>query len=62
MKRTLRLRHSSAATSAVDDEQQITSERLTTIYLERLKRFNPKLNCVITLCEEHALEQARRGG
>lgn len=37
----------------------ITSEKLTKIYLERLKRFNPKLNCVITLCEEHALEQAR---
>jgi Asp-tRNA(Asn)/Glu-tRNA(Gln) amidotransferase A subunit family amidase len=39
--------------------RQLTSERLTRIYLERLKRFNPKLNCVITLCEEHALEQAR---
>jgi Asp-tRNA(Asn)/Glu-tRNA(Gln) amidotransferase A subunit family amidase len=39
--------------------RQITSERLTKIYLERLKRFQPKLNCVITLCEEHALEQAR---
>ncbi|HEV2578297.1 MAG TPA: amidase family protein [Acidobacteriaceae bacterium] len=39
--------------------KMITSERLTKIYLERLKRFNPKLNCVITLCEEHALEQAR---
>jgi Asp-tRNA(Asn)/Glu-tRNA(Gln) amidotransferase A subunit family amidase len=39
--------------------RQLTSERLTKIYLERLKRFNPKLNCVITLCEEHAMEQAR---
>jgi Asp-tRNA(Asn)/Glu-tRNA(Gln) amidotransferase A subunit family amidase len=39
--------------------KQITSERLTNIYLERLKRFSPTLNCVITLCEEHALEQAR---
>lgn len=39
--------------------RQITSERLTKIYLERLKRFQPKLNCVITLTEEHALEQAR---
>ena len=29
--------------------RQITSERLTKIYLERLKRFQPKLNCVITL-------------
>jgi Asp-tRNA(Asn)/Glu-tRNA(Gln) amidotransferase A subunit family amidase len=38
---------------------QLTSERLTTIYLDRLKRFNPSLNCVITLTEAHALEQAR---
>ncbi len=37
----------------------ISSERLTSIYIERLKRFQPKLNCVITLCEEHALGQAR---
>ena len=39
--------------------RQITSERLTQIYLARLKRFQPKLNCVITLTEEHALTQAR---
>jgi Asp-tRNA(Asn)/Glu-tRNA(Gln) amidotransferase A subunit family amidase len=39
--------------------RKLTSERLTRIYLERLKRFQPKLNCVITLCEDHALEQAR---
>jgi len=39
--------------------RQITSERLTQIYLARLKRFDPQLKCVITLCEEHALEQAR---
>lgn len=39
--------------------KQITSERLTKIYLERLKRFDPQLKCVITLCEEHALAQAR---
>jgi Asp-tRNA(Asn)/Glu-tRNA(Gln) amidotransferase A subunit family amidase len=38
----------------------LTSERLTKIYIERLKRFQPKLNCVITLCEELALEQARQ--
>ena len=38
----------------------ITSERLTQIYLDRLKRFDPKLHCVITLTEEHALAQARR--
>ncbi len=39
--------------------RQITSERLTGIYLQRLETFNPKLNCVITLTREHALKQAR---
>jgi Asp-tRNA(Asn)/Glu-tRNA(Gln) amidotransferase A subunit family amidase len=39
--------------------KQLTSERLTKIYLERLKKYQPTLNCVITLCEEHALGQAR---
>jgi Asp-tRNA(Asn)/Glu-tRNA(Gln) amidotransferase A subunit family amidase len=39
--------------------RQITSERLTTIYLDRLQRFNPTLRCVITLTRDHALEQAR---
>jgi len=45
--------------SSMISRGRITSERLTQIYLERLKRFQPMLNCVITLCEEHALEQAR---
>jgi Asp-tRNA(Asn)/Glu-tRNA(Gln) amidotransferase A subunit family amidase len=40
--------------------RQITSERLTNIYLARLERFNPKLRCVITLTRDHALEQAKR--
>ncbi len=39
--------------------RRITSERLTRIYLERLKHFDPTLNCVVTLTEEHALGQAR---
>jgi Asp-tRNA(Asn)/Glu-tRNA(Gln) amidotransferase A subunit family amidase len=39
--------------------RKITSERLTKIYLERLKKYQPVLNCVITLTEEHALQQAR---
>lgn len=38
----------------------LTSERLTRIYLERLQRFDPKLECVITLTPELALAQARR--
>ncbi len=39
--------------------KQITSERLTGIYIKRLREFDPKLHCVITLIEEHALQQAR---
>jgi Asp-tRNA(Asn)/Glu-tRNA(Gln) amidotransferase A subunit family amidase len=39
--------------------QQITSELLTKIYLARLKRYDPQLRCVITLTEQHALQQAR---
>jgi Asp-tRNA(Asn)/Glu-tRNA(Gln) amidotransferase A subunit family amidase len=41
------------------ERRQLSSERLTTLYLDRLERFNPKLHCVITLTREHALEQAR---
>jgi Asp-tRNA(Asn)/Glu-tRNA(Gln) amidotransferase A subunit family amidase len=42
------------------ESRALTSERLTNIYLERLRRFDPKLQCVITLTPELALEQARR--
>ena len=41
------------------EARKLTSERLTRIYLDRLKRFDRQLRCVITLCEEHALAQAR---
>ena len=37
---------------------QITSRRLTEIYLERLKTFASKLECVVTLTEDLALQQA----
>ena len=40
--------------------QQITSLELTTMYLDRLKRHGPTLECVVTLTEELALNQARR--
>jgi Asp-tRNA(Asn)/Glu-tRNA(Gln) amidotransferase A subunit family amidase len=40
--------------------RRVSSERLTRLYLERLKKFGPKLECVITLTEELALAQARR--
>ncbi len=39
--------------------RQLTSERLTRIYLDRLQRFDPQLHCVITLTAQHALTQAR---
>jgi Asp-tRNA(Asn)/Glu-tRNA(Gln) amidotransferase A subunit family amidase len=42
------------------ESKQLTSERLTRIYLERLERFNPKLRCAITITREHALQQARQ--
>ena len=40
--------------------RQLTSERLTTIYLDRLQRFNPTLRCVITLTKDQALAQAKQ--
>lgn len=40
--------------------RQLTSTRLTQIYLDRLKRLDPKLNAVVTLTEEHALGQAAK--
>ena len=42
------------------EARALTSERLTTLYLERLQRFDAQLKCVITLTPELALEQARR--
>ncbi len=40
--------------------RKLTSERLTRIYLERLRKFDPTLRCVITLTDERALAQARQ--
>jgi len=37
----------------------ISSVELTRLYLERLRRFDPALHCVITLTESLALEQAQ---
>ena len=42
------------------ETRQITSERLTRIYLDRLERFNPKLRCAITITRELALKQAKQ--
>jgi len=40
--------------------RKITSMQLTKMYLERLKKFGPKLECVVTLTEDLALKQAQR--
>jgi Asp-tRNA(Asn)/Glu-tRNA(Gln) amidotransferase A subunit family amidase len=40
--------------------RQITSEELTRLYLSRLKTYGPKLECVVTLTEDLALDQARK--
>jgi Asp-tRNA(Asn)/Glu-tRNA(Gln) amidotransferase A subunit family amidase len=46
--------------AALIKSRQITSEQLTRLYLGRLKQFGPKLECVVTLTGDLALEQARR--
>jgi Asp-tRNA(Asn)/Glu-tRNA(Gln) amidotransferase A subunit family amidase len=40
--------------------QKITSTQLTKLYLKRLKKYGPRLECVITLTEDLALAQATR--
>ncbi len=42
------------------ETRQLTSERLTRLYLDRLQRFDPKLHCVITLTHDLALAQAQQ--
>ncbi len=36
----------------------VTATALTTMYIERLKRYNPQINCVASLTEERALREA----
>ena len=40
--------------------RQVSSLDLTRMYLERLKRYDPQLRCIITLTEDLALRLARR--
>ncbi len=40
--------------------RQVSSEELTRFFLNRLKTYDPKLHCVVTLTEDLALQQARR--
>lgn len=40
------------------ERREVSSVELTRLYLERLRRFNPMLLCVVSLLEETALRQA----
>ncbi len=42
------------------ETRQLTSTELTRLYLERLRRYDPMLRCVVTVTEELARQQARR--
>ncbi len=42
------------------EQRQLTSGRLTRIYLKRIEQFDPKLRCVITLTRDLALAQAAK--
>ena len=39
--------------------KKISSTELTSLFLERIRRYQPSLNCFITVAEAHALEQAK---
>ena len=42
------------------ETRQVRSVELTQTYMDRLKKYNPLLNCVVTFTEELAAEQAAR--
>lgn len=42
------------------EQRELTSERLTNIYIDRLQRLDPKLRCVITLMGEQARARAKQ--
>ncbi len=46
--------------AGIIQSRRLSSVQLTNMYLERLKRYDPKLQCVITLTEELAQKQAKR--
>lgn len=52
--------YSVADLSVLIKSKKISSETLTRMYLERLKKYDPELHCVITLLEERAIEQAQK--
>jgi Asp-tRNA(Asn)/Glu-tRNA(Gln) amidotransferase A subunit family amidase len=46
--------------AALIKSRKVTSEQLTRMYLARLKRYDPMLECVVTLTESLAIAQAQR--
>ncbi|WP_254053521.1 amidase [Singulisphaera sp. GP187] len=46
--------------SALLRTRQVSATELTTLYIDRLKRFDPLLKCVVTLTEALALKQAAK--
>ena len=46
--------------SALIKARKLTSQRITGIYLERLKRLNPTLLCAVTILEEHGMAEAKQ--
>jgi Asp-tRNA(Asn)/Glu-tRNA(Gln) amidotransferase A subunit family amidase len=40
--------------------RQVTSTELTRLYLDRLHRYNPLLNCAVTITDDLALQQAKQ--
>ena len=46
--------------SALIKARKLTSTRITTIYLERLKKLNPTLLCAVTIMEDSALAEAKK--
>src|SRR5213079_2103008 len=46
--------------SALVRNRQVSSVELTKLYLERLKKHDPTLHCVVTLTYELALKQAEQ--
>jgi Asp-tRNA(Asn)/Glu-tRNA(Gln) amidotransferase A subunit family amidase len=47
------------ATCRVDPHEKSVVIELTKMYLDRLKKYGPKLLCVVTLTEELAMKQAQ---
>jgi Asp-tRNA(Asn)/Glu-tRNA(Gln) amidotransferase A subunit family amidase len=48
------------ALSQLIKSRRVTSTELAQMYIKRLKKYGPRLECVITLTEEIALKQARQ--